>query len=34
MDIVWIAALAAMGALAAAMAWALGRLEAAKGERS
>jgi hypothetical protein len=34
MDFVWIAALAAMWAVTAAMAWALGRLEAAKGERS
>jgi len=34
MDVVWIAALAAMWAVAAAMVWGLGRLEAPKGERS
>ena len=34
MDIVWLAALAAMWSLAAGMAWALGRLGASRGERS
>jgi|SoimicmetaTmtLAB_FD_contig_31_7868480_length_222_multi_3_in_0_out_0_1 hypothetical protein len=34
MDIVWIAALAAMWAATAALVWGLGRLEAPKGERS
>lgn len=34
MDVVWIAAVAAMWAVAVAMVWGLGRLEAPKGERS
>ena len=34
MDIVWIAAVAAMWAATASLAWALSRLEAPKGERS
>lgn len=33
MDIVWIAALAAMWAASAALVWGLSRLEAPKGER-